>query len=116
MQIISIKVITTQPTSSIGHASSSSSGNTSLTISSADCAKAKEYCTKAAKIGGMAACFGAGYAARSLYDSFTGGSGASKKDDDYTTSTTRDPFRVSDGSLGNWSDDFLDRLNGGKIY
>lgn len=63
----------------------------------------------------MAACFGIGYAARSMYDQFSGASGAAKKDDDYTTSTS--PWRQeSSGGLGNFSDDFLDRLNGGKIY
>lgn len=85
-----------------------------MTISRDDCDKVKDCLKTTAKYGAMGACFGAGYAARSMYDAMTGyGSGGSKKDDDYST-TTGSPFRSS--GLGSMNDSYLDRLNGGKIY
>ena len=103
--------------SSVGHASTSSN-STSVTISTDDCARAKECCTKAVKYGAAATCFGLGYGTRSLYDAFTSGANGCHRDDDYS-STTVSPFRDygnTNGSIGNWNDSWLDKLNQGKIH
>lgn len=114
MLYILIKVITRQPVSSVGYASASSGGTTSssVTISSDDCARAKDCLAKTAKYATVGACFGLGYGARSLYDALAASGHSGRQDDSGTT--TGSPFRSS--GLGTMNDSYLDKLNNGKIY
>lgn len=115
-----LQVVTTQPRSlfntnntNVGNASSSTATSSSITISSDDCERAKQVCQKTLKYGAAAACFGAGYGAKALYDVFTNSSGRSPHNYEPTT-TSELPFRGS--GLGQMNDSYLDKLNNGKIW
>lgn len=78
---------------SVGNASASSSGGTTLSVSEADCQKAKDCCKSTLKYGTAVACFAGGWGARTLYDEFTRSSkGDASGGGGYSSSTTTSPW------------------------
>jgi hypothetical protein len=101
----------------IGNASSSSNTtSTSITISNDDCERAKVVCQKTLKYGAAAACFGAGYGAKALYDVFTNSSGRSPHNYDGGSTTTGTPWRSPWNNESAGIGQFDLSMNKDKIY